>query len=337
MILVTGGTGFLGAYLLRYLIQEGYTAIRALKRKQSTMDLVADIADKVEWVESDVEDILGLEDAMRGVQKVYHVAAIVSYDSRDAERMFAVNVEGTANVVNAALQEGVQKMLHVSSTAALGKPKNGQLIDEQTAWEEDSYTTNYSRSKHFSEMQAWRGLEEGLDTVILNPSVILGSGFWDRGPAKIFKNAWNEFPFYPMGGTGFVDVRDVARMAIQLMESDIVGERFLCVAENCATATVMQKISDALGKQPPHIKATPVLQSIAWRVAYLQSLFTNRRPLITKEIARQSSKTTLYDHHKSKERLGFIYTPIDSTIQATATQLKVAALQNFQPMCLPLN
>lgn len=337
MILVTGGTGFLGSYILRYLVQANSGPIRALKRANSPMDLVAEVADRIEWIECDVEDILGLENAMKGVQKVYHVAAIVSYDARDAKQMFAINVDGTANVVNTALHQGVEKLVHISSTAALGKPKDGQLIDEKTTWQEDTYTTNYSRSKHFSEMQAWRGLEEGLKVAILNPSVILGSGFWDKGPAKIFKNAWDEFPFYPLGGTGFVDVRDVAKMAIQLMESDIVGERFLAVAENIPTGEVMKRISDALGKKPPYIKASPLLQAIAWRFAWIQARLTGKKPFITREIVRQSSKTTLYNNQKSIEELGVTYTPIAQTIEETALQVRQAAKMNFKPMYLPLN
>lgn len=336
MIFVTGGTGFLGSYVLRYLVQRGYTDIRALKRPNSPMDLVEEIADKIEWFEGDVEDIIRLEDAMQGVRQVYHAAAVVSYDDRDAKQMFAVNVEGTANVVNAALQAGVKKLVHISSIAALGKTKNGQLISETTNWQEEGYTTNYSRSKHFAEMQAWRGLAEGLDVAILNPSVILGSGFWEKGPAKVFLNAWNEFRFYPMGGTGFVDVRDVARLAIQLMESDISGERFIANAENLPTEQLMRRISDVLAKKQPSTKVTPFIQGIAWRAAWVQGRLTGKRPFITREIARQSSQTSRYDNNKSLAQLQFQYTPIERTIQDTCAQLQEAAKEGFKAKALEL-
>lgn len=336
MIFVTGGTGFLGSYLLRYLLAEGHTPIRALKRANSPMDLVADIADQIEWIEGDLEDIIGLEDAMRGIRQIYHAAAVISYDKRDAKQMFAINVEGTENIVNAALAEGVEKMVYISSIAALGKAKDGGFISETTNWQDEDFTTNYSRSKHFAEMQAWRGIAEGLDVAILNPSVILGSGFWEKGPAKIFLNGWKEFPFYPMGGTGFVDVRDVARMAIQLMQSDISGERYVVSAENMPTEQLMRRISDALGKKQPSTKVTRLIGHIAWRVAWLQGLLTGKRPFITREIARQSSKTSRYDNRKSITQLQFEYTPLERTIQETCEQLRVASEEGFKAKSLPL-
>lgn len=337
MIFVTGGTGFLGSHILRYLVQEGHGPIRALKRATSPMDLVEDIAAQVEWIEGDVEDIIGLEDAMQGVEKIYHAAAIVSYDDRDAKRMFAINVDGTANIVNVALQAGVRKLVHISSISALGKAKEGGLISETTSWQEESYTTNYSRSKHFAEMQAWRGLAEGLEVAILNPAVILGGGFWERGTAKLFLNAWKEFPFYPMGGTGFVDVRDVARLAIQLMESDISGERYVVNGENMPTEQLMRHISGILDKKPPRTKVSPLIREVAWRLAWIQGRVTGKRPFITKEIARQSSQTSRYDNSKSVEQLQINYTPIEQTVQDTAAQLRMAAQQDFVGKGLPLN
>ena len=186
-ILVTGGTGFVGSYLLRYLVQQGYTQIGAIKRPNSPMDLVEEIKDKIKWIEGDVLDIFSLEDALKGVQQLYHCAAVVSYSPKDFKQMMKVNVEGTANVVNLALEAGIKKMLYVSSIAALGKTEKTLWVDEQADWIPSKSNSQYSISKYLSEMEVWRGMAEGLRAAIVNPSVILGSGFWDAGTANFLK------------------------------------------------------------------------------------------------------------------------------------------------------
>lgn len=336
-IFVTGGTGFLGSYLLRYLVQQGERNIRALKRETSDMTLVASIADKIEWVESDILDLMGLEEAMRGVNLVYHCAAVVSYDARERDWLYEVNVIGTQNIVNIALHLGIEKLLHVSSIAALGRTKGSTTLDETAEWKGEDGQSHYAISKHLAELEVWRGIAEGLSAAIINPSVILGAGFWKKGTAKLFLNAWKKFPFYPQGGTGFVDVRDVARAAILLMNSDIDSERFIINSANWSYKEQMFSMSNALNKKPPFIKVTPFIQEIAWRAATLQAFLLRRPAFVTKETARMSARRYYYDTSKSMEQLELTYTPIAQTIQETAKLLKAAAQENFQAKVLPLN
>jgi len=217
---VTGGTGFVGAYLLRYLVQEG-VRVRALRRADSPMDLVAEIADKVEWVEGDILDVPFLETAMEGVDNVYHCAATVSFDPRDREHMMKVNIEGTANIVNICLSLNIRRLLHVSSIAALGREADTPHVNEAAKWSDSPLNSNYAISKFKAECEVWRGMAEGLDVVVVNPSVIVGSGYWEKGSSALFKTIGKGMKYYPAGGTGFVDVRDVARASIGLMNSDI--------------------------------------------------------------------------------------------------------------------
>lgn len=335
-ILVTGGTGFLGSYLLRYLVREGYTRVRALRRATSQLDLVTEIVDKIEWVEGDVLDIFSLEDAMQHVQLVYHCAAIVSFDPRDYEAMRQVNVDGTANVVNAALNAKVEKLVHVSSTAAIGRMKNQSIVTEATKWERSNYNSEYAISKYLAENEVWRGMVEGLNVAVVNPAVILGSGRWDEGPLKFFKLGGQNFPFYTRGTAGFVDVRDVARFMLQLMESEVTGERYILSGETLTYQTVMNEIATHLNKKPPSIQINSFLQQVAWRVEWLRSRVLGGRPLVTKETASHSLRTFFYQNDKSRTDFNFEYTPIRQTIAEAARQFQEATDQDFKSMTLPL-
>lgn len=316
-ILITGGTGFLGSYLLRCLLDKGYKNIYALKRPTSKMDLVNTFKDKIQWLEGDILDIFSLESAFEKVDVIYHCAGFVSHLSKDFEKMIQINVEGTANVVNIALEQNIEKLLHVSSIAAIGRIKDGDTIDEKSKWQRSDLNSNYAISKYLSEQEVWRGAAEGLNVVIINPAVILGSGFWDTGTASFFKTVWKGLKFYTTGTSGYVDVRDVARMCVQLMDSTIQDERFVCVSENITYEELFTSIAKSIGKPAPFIKVTPLLREIAWRVEWLKSLmgFT---PIVTKETARHSSRSFFYKNDKSIKELKFEYIPIQKCIQDTA-------------------
>ena len=200
-ILVTGGTGFLGSYLLRILLKKGYQKIRALKRDSSDLSLVHNVKDQIEWVEGDLLDPESLGDAMEGVRQVYHCGAMVSFDPKQSNQMMRVNVEGTENIVNIALEIGIEKMVHVSSIAALGRTKETPNVNEETYFKRDENNSNYSISKYLSEQEVWRGIAEGLPAAILNPSVIIGSGFWNKGTGRMFQKVWDGLKFYPVGST----------------------------------------------------------------------------------------------------------------------------------------
>ncbi|MEM1121877.1 MAG: NAD-dependent epimerase/dehydratase family protein [Bacteroidota bacterium] len=335
-IFVTGGTGFVGSYLLRYLVQQGYKNIRALKRSSSKMDLVAPIQDRIEWIEGDILDLPFLEEVMIGIDQVYHCAAMISFNPQDAAKMLQINEMGTENIVNTALLLKVKKMVHISSIAAVGKEKYGELITEKTAFLQDNSTSNYAYSKYMAEMQVWRGIAEGLDAVILNPSVILGSGFWDQGSSKIFQLYGEGFPFYTAGSNGFVDVRDVARMAILAMESDITEQRFIVNSANLPFQKVFNLISEKAGVTSPNRKMGAFLGGIAWRFVWLFSQITGKAPTITKESVQSSLGKHQYSNEKSVAAFDFRYTPIERTIEETVGQFLTARTHDKKAMFLPL-
>jgi nucleoside-diphosphate-sugar epimerase len=319
-VFITGATGFMGSYLLRYLWQCGYTRIRALRRSQSAMDLVADVADQVEWVEGDVLDPVILEEAMQGIRQVYHCAALVSFDSRDRRQMMAINAHGTANMVNAALYAGIDKLVQVSSIATLGRTRDGSLLDEQAKWQRSDFNTNYSISKFLAEQEVWRGIAEGLCAAIINPCVILGGGRWQEGTPQIFKTIAGGYPFYTSGTVSLVDVRDVARFAVQLMESEVHSERFILAAESWGYEAFLKAVAAELGVRPPWLKARGWMLGLAWRSAWLWARLSGTRPLLTRETAMNARLNFRYDNSKSIQQFDFHYTPLAQTIAETARQ-----------------
>lgn len=319
-IFITGGTGFLGSYLIRYLLKNKAGNIRALKRTNSSMELLQGVHEQVDWVEGDVLDIPLLEDAMEGVDEIYHCAAVVSFDPKDIQWMMDVNVTGTANMVNVALTKTIRKFVHVSSIAAIGRAEGKANVSEDTKWQNSKFNSNYAISKYQSEQEVWRGEAEGLNIAIVNPAVIIGSGFWKKGTARFWPQVHNGLRFYPAGASGFVDVRDVARYMIQLMDSDISSERFLLNGENVSFRYFFDLLAENLNKSKPSIKVNKLIGESAWRVEKFRSMLTGSKPLITKETARNSSQTYIYSNKKSLAAFDFSYTPIKHTIEETSLQ-----------------
>lgn len=312
MVLVTGGTGLLGSYLLRELVKRG-KKVSALYRSTIPTD---DYAGSVQWIKGDILDPVLLEEAMKPAEEVYHCAAIVSFNQARKYEMLKVNAEGTANVVNAALRTGIRKLVHVGSVSALGRNKEGIPVSENDKWnEEDKKNSNYGRSKYFAELEVWRGVSEGLNAVVVNPSTILGVGNWDDGSSALFKKAWEEFAWYSDGSAGFVDVTDVAKAMIALMESDIRGEKFIVSAENLPFKTVFTKMARAFGKKPPYKKAPASMIRLLSIIERWRCFLTRQEPLITKETANTAQRKTEYDHSKLLRFLpDFVYKPLDQTI-----------------------
>lgn len=335
VILVTGGTGFLGSYLIRLLLSKGYQ-VRATKRANSPMDLVADIADQVEWAEADVTDIVALEDAMKGISYVMHCAAMVSFHPRDVTRMMQINVEGTANLVNLSLEMGVKRFIHVSSIAAIGRTKERPHLDENAKWVQSDGNSQYAISKYMSEQEVWRGHAEGLDVAIINPAIVLGSGFWDVGSAKFFRQINDGLKFSPIGRSGFVDVRDVARFMVLLLESDVNGERYILNAENTLYRDFFKMIATALNAKTPPITVTPLLAEVAWRVEWLKEKLLGVDPMVTKETARNSVSSFYYGNEKSLAAFDFKYRPLEQTIREIGAQFLEARADGFKPLVLPL-
>lgn len=319
-IFITGATGFLGSYLLRYLVQRGYSNILALRRADSRLDLVKEVADQVKWVEGDLLDVGFLEEVLTGVDQVYHCAGIVSYHPKHIDQMLEVNETGTANLVNTMLYLGQSRLLHVSSIAAIGRSKEQTQISETSKWIKSPFTSYYAISKFLAEQQVWRGIEEGLEAVIINPAVIIGSGYWDKGSARFFPRISNGQRFYPLGASGFVDVRDVAKMCIKIMESGTSADRFIANGANLSYKKFFSLIAQYLTVKPPQQAAGPWLSSLAWRWESLRSKLTGGKPFLTKETALLSGTTFTYDNRKSIEELDFAYLPIEETLAATARQ-----------------
>ncbi len=314
--MVTGGTGLLGSYLLRMLTARGFSDITAVCRAGSSFALVAEVKDKIKWAEGDLLDPFFVQDITFAKAQIYHCAAVVSYDKRDRAEMMQTNVESTANLVNFALENEVGKFVHVSSIAALGRRKGLPIITEETPWERSPMNSNYGISKHLSELEVWRGAAEGLTVAVVNPSIIVGGGFWAKSSARFFRNIANGFPFYPVGGSGFVDVRDAADFMIRLMNSDLHGERYILNGENMSYREFFDRIAEALQVKKPYIRVNALLQAVAWRVEWLRARLTNSRSSITKETAENSARTWRFDNRKSLAAFeDFSYRSIEETVR----------------------
>jgi dihydroflavonol-4-reductase len=316
MVLVTGGTGFLGSYIIKALVEKGY-AVRAIRRSPKHPDWIDPaIFAKVEWVNGDVLDVVSLDEAMEGIDTVIHSAAIVSFVSKDRKEMYQVNVDGTANVVNLALEKNVRRLIHISSVAALGRTAGGGHVTEDKKWEESKVNTHYAKSKYKAELEVWRGMAEGLSAVILNPSTILGYGDWHSSSCTIFRNVYEEFKWYSPGINGFVDVEDVAKVVMLMLENDISDQRFTVNAESWSFQKLMNTMAENFGTKKPTKQTTPLLISVAWRMEKLKSAFTGKRPLLTRESARIAHSQTYFDNDKILKALpGFSFTPLEETIK----------------------
>jgi len=329
-ILVTGGTGFVGSYVIRSLIAQGYQSVFCLKRKSSELDLLSSVENRIYFIEGELNDIPSLEVAIGQVDVVIHCAATVSFKAKDRDLMMKVNVEGTTNLVDICNSKGIEKFIHISSIASLGRSESGKRIDEKTDWVDSKVNSDYAISKYLSEMEVWRAHAEGLPVVILNPSLIMGAGFWDIGTGELFKKVYSGLPVYPTGTNGFIDVRDVAKMAISLMESDIVGERFICSSENIKLKDIFTQMANVLDKKPPRIRLSSTLVSIASIFLNLLNLIPGYSSNLTSQSVKNASFDSIYDNSKSIEVLNFSYIPISKTIKETGELFKATFPQGIQ-------
>ncbi len=331
MILVTGGTGFIGAHLLYKLCSKGLS-IRALKRKGSSLTITHKIFSyytnkletllaQIEWVEGDLMDIYSLEEAMQDIEQVYHAAAVVSFQGTDGNELYRTNVEGTTNMVNAALEQKISKFCFVSSIGSLGRADAQGLVDENTHWN-NKKTSVYSTSKYEAEREVWRGIAEGLNAVIVNPSIVVGPGNWNSGSPKLFQTLWNGLKFYTEGSNGFVDVNDVAECMISLMKGPFSGERYILNSENIRYKQFFGWMSEALGKKPPKYKAGRFLSALVWRVLAVQSIFTGKKSSITRETATTANQLYRYSNAKVVEALNHEFIPIRESLYRTAEFFK---------------
>ena len=313
MVLVTGASGFLGQHLLQRLVAE-HVPVKALYHSNAPDESQLSLPN-VSWMQCDLLDIFQVEKAFENITEVYHCAAKVSFESADKYWIQKINADSTSNVVNAALEAGIRKLIFVSSIATLGRGNLDKALTEDDFWEESNNNTAYARSKYLSEMEVWRAIAEGLNAVIVNPAIILGAGKWEVGSAKLMKVANSEFPFYTEGVNGWVDVKDVAKAMVLLMKSEISEERFILSEGNHSYKEIFTLMANALGKKPPHIKAPDFATALLWRWNTIRKMFTGQSATLTKETTRTAKMKCYYNNEKLLRALpDFHYTAIEETI-----------------------
>ncbi|MFM2048912.1 MAG: hypothetical protein RI955_1460 [Bacteroidota bacterium] len=315
MILVTGGTGFLGNHLLQKLSNQ-QKPVRAMYRPSSGSKINKEIKN-VEWVKGDVLEVDSISSAMQGITEVYHAAAMVSFDKRQHALMKKINVDGTENMVNMALENKIQKFGYISSVAVLGRSAKMNYIDENSEWEKSKFNSQYALSKMLAEREVFRGAAEGLNVVIVNPSVIIGNGDWQGSSTALFSTIYKGMPFYSTGINGFVDVDDVTECIIQLMDKNIFGERFILNENNYSYQQIFNWIAAALQVKKPSIKITKWMSELAWRLEYLKTSITGKSGIVTRETATTALLENFYSNEKIKNKINFRFTPIEQSIQKT--------------------
>jgi len=317
---VTGATGLVGSHLLYDLLQKGYR-VKALKRPQSntlqaqqTFSLYTGDADmlfrQIEWIDGELPDFQFISEVVDGCSCVYHAAAVVSFSRADRAEMMRINVGGTENIVNVCIEKKIP-LCHVSSIAALGR---SELITENDLWQTARGRSAYSYSKYKSEMEVWRGIAEGLQAVIVNPAVILGPGDWTKGSSKFFSQVYKGLRFHTPGMTGFVDVRDVSRCMIQLMERELFGERYILTAGDLSYRELFNRIAVHLGVRKPSIAVQPWMLHIAYRLSWLAATLTGRSPVLTKETVHSAFQQIRYSGEKVRKTLEYEFISLEKSI-----------------------
>lgn len=325
MILVTGGTGLIGSHLLYHLLLENDT-LKATHRISSDLDRVKkvfsyydsdyqNLFDRIIWVEADLEDLTALEIAFESITHVYHCAALVSFNPADYQKMRLINIEGTSNIVNFCISNSIKKLCFVSSIAAIDKNDRSQ-INESDKWNNSNKKSGYAITKYGAEMEVWRASQEEVDVVIVNPGIVLGSGYWGKGSGEIFSKIYNGLPFYTEGVTGFVGVKDVVQIMLELMQSKIVNERFILVSENVAYKDVFFQIADAFNKKRPMFKVSSFFCEIIWRLDLIRSKILRKPPILTKNSARSSQSKYYFSSKKIESKLSYKFQSIEETIQS---------------------
>ena len=330
MILVTGGTGLVGSHLLFQLVNNNESII-AIYRREKKLEIVKrvfsyysddylELFNKIEWVESDLLDIPKLTDAFIGIEYVYHCAAFVSFEPDKYHVLRRTNIEGTANIVNLGVSNKVKKLCYVSSIAALGESQNSTKIDEETHWNPEADNSVYAITKYGAEIEAWRGTQEELPTVIVNPGVIIGGGIWSHGSGNIIKKVYKKLPYYTSGSIACIDVQDVVKIMIQLQESDIINERYVLVAENIRYKTFLYTIAKHLGVNPPKKEAKSWLLAIGWRLDWLSHKVFGKRRVLVKQMVASLYNKAIYDNSKITDTLNYEFTPIEDCIERVSKE-----------------
>lgn len=313
-ILVTGATGMVGSYVVRYLLKKGYSNIIGCRRKGSDLTLITDFKDKIKWIELDILDHLDVYKAIEEVDFVIHAAATVDFNG-NFQALYKVNVEGTANIINACLETGLKKLVHISSTAALGRKGNNNIIDENEEWEYSQFNTDYAISKYHAELEVWRGIAEGLNAAILNPSFILGAGDWKKSSLQLIGKVDSGLLFYPSGSNGFVDVRNVAEAVYNLLVSDISGQRIIVSAENKSYKEIIDLLARQLGKKGPPYQLPYAIGLVGGKIGNIISMIKKDLFPLNMDIVRNLFSNNSYINEKSQQHLDMNYIPIAQSVK----------------------
>ncbi|PNQ75082.1 NAD-dependent epimerase [Hanstruepera neustonica] len=330
MILVTGGTGLVGSHLLYQLVNAN-DSVRAIYRRPKKLSIVKKVFsyytdhvdalyDKIDWIDCDLLDVPKLMDVFDGITYVYHCAAFVSFEPDKYHLLRRTNIEGTANIVNLCISNKVKKLCYVSSIAALGESNKNNIINENTTWNADADNSVYAITKYGAEMEVWRGTQEGLPAVIVNPGVIIGGGIWSHGSGNIIKKVYNKIPYYTEGSIGVIDVLDVVNIMISLLNSSIENERFVLVAENISYQTFLNTIANHLNVEQPKKEAKPWLLAIAWRLDWLKNKITGKRRVLVKQMVASLFNSVIYENTKIKEVLSYKFIPFEKSIEKVTQQ-----------------
>jgi nucleoside-diphosphate-sugar epimerase len=338
VILISGSTGFLGAHMACYLLLH-HKKIRLIRRESASLadfekifnyyfnhfsnDVKNTLFQSINWVEADILAVPELAEAFLGITEVYHCAAMVSFVQADKEKMEKTNVEGTANMVNLALANGIEKFCYISTIAAIGRSLNGATIDENCKWENTKLNSNYAISKYKAEMEVWRAKEEGLNVCIVNPGVILGYGNFTKGSIVLFNSIYKGMPFYTNGINGYIDVQDITKICLQLMEQNIFGQRYILVSQSISIKDLFYNMAKYLNVKPPKTLITPILSEIAWRLFSVVRFFKLSSFSLTKETARASQKQYFYNNGKIIKVLNFEFKTVERTIKEVCSQFLI--------------
>jgi dihydroflavonol-4-reductase len=328
-IAVTGATGLLGAHFLWQALQThpGLVAICRNPHKQATVlnifkqydaDKAQAAYDRIDWRVANLLEIDEVENALQGIELVFNLAAQVSFNPKDARKLVDYNAGITENVVNACLYLGIENLVHLSSVAALGRKEDktaNKGIDEDTYWENSRQNSVYAISKYRAEMEAWRGMVEGMKVLVLCPPIILAPGFRDQSSGKLYPTVAKGLPFYTYGENGFVDVRDLSKAMLQLVQAKKWNEKYIVSGVHSSYKNLFDLIAAKAGSKKPFIRLTSFLGGIFWRLEWLRSRITGRNPLLTKETFRSSQGKYHYLSDKLIDTLNFEFTPLQETIE----------------------
>ncbi len=333
MILVTGGTGLVGSHLLVRLVQENepvkatYRTLESIEKTKKVFsyytNTTKDLFTNIEWLQADITDVPSMMPAFKGVKKVYHCAAVISFDPADYRTMRKVNIHGTAIIANLAIDAKVEKLCFVSSIATIGDDPKKEFANEENDWGGNEKNNGYAITKYGAETEVWRASQEGVDVVIVNPGVILGSGFWDSGSGKMFTQIYKGFQFYSEGVTGFIGVKDVVGCMVQLMQSNCKNERFILVSENKSFKEVLFSIAEAFGKKKPTRCVQPWQASLLWRWEWLASKITSRKIRMSKYTAKTLFRKTYYSSEKCKKQLDVTFKSVEEAVKQVSKEYLV--------------